>query len=323
MDFEKDLSELEVRIKELKTSKASEKVDLSAEIEKLEAKAQELRNKVYAELSAWQKFQLMRHPDRPHTLDYVDTLLEDWMEIHGDRNYGDDKAMICGFGKLDGMPLGVVGIQKGRDTKENVYRNFGMAQPEGYRKALRFMQLCARFGLPILSLVDTAGAYPGIEGEERSVAEAIAKNLFEMSHLPVPIVVVVIGEGGSGGALGIGVGDRVLMQANAFYSVISPEACATILWRDRSRAEEAATALKGSADQLLRFGIIDEIIPEPIGGAHQDPVAATASLKEAIKRHFNELKDMDPKARIDTRYQKFRAMGEWTPMAAVGKVGSE
>jgi acetyl-CoA carboxylase carboxyl transferase subunit alpha len=216
------------------------------------------------------------------------------------------------------MPLGIVGIQKGRDTKENVYRNFGMAQPEGYRKALRFMNLCARFGLPILSMVDTAGAYPGIEGEERSVAEAIAKNLFEMSHLPVPIVVVVIGEGGSGGALGIGVGDRVLMQANAFYSVISPEACATILWRDLSRAEEAAAALKGSADQLLKFGIIDEIIPEPLGGAHQDTEAAMATLKEAVLRHLRELVAMDATARTDARYAKFRAMGEWNQVSAAG-----
>lgn len=315
MEFEKDLKELEDKIEELKGVAGKKDVDMSPEIAEMEKKADELRKKVYAGLGAWQKFQLMRHPERPRMLEYVDAMLSDFMEIHGDRAFGDDKAMICGFGRLGGRNMGVMGIQKGKDTKENVYRNFGMAQPDGYRKALRFMKLCAKFNLPILSLVDTAGAYPGLEGEERSVAEAIARNLFEMSHLPVPIVVVVIGEGGSGGALGIGVGDRVLMQENAYYSVISPEACATILWRDRGRAEEAAEALKGSADQLLKFGIIDEIVPEPEGGSHKDAAKAAALLKSALEKNFDELAGLGVEELVEKRYQKFRAMGEFQSAA--------
>jgi acetyl-CoA carboxylase carboxyl transferase subunit alpha len=310
-DFDKDLRELEDKIKELKSLAANKKMDMSAEIAKLEAKADELRKTVYGNLSAWQVVQLMRHPERPRCLDYCERILSDWMEVHGDRCMADDKSLVTGFGRLDGRKVAVLGNQKGRDTKENLYRNFGMAQPEGYRKALRFMRLAEKFRLPILSFIDIMGAYPGLEGEERSVAEAIARNLAEMSLFKVPIIVTVIGEGGSGGALGIGVGDRVLMLENGFYSVISPEGCAAILWHDRGRAEQAAAALKGTARDLLQLGVIDEIVPEPLGGAHRDPATAAANLKAALIRHLDELQDVDVETLVQRRYAKYRAMGAW------------
>jgi acetyl-CoA carboxylase carboxyl transferase subunit alpha len=311
-DFDKDLRELEDKIAELKgLDSKNKKVDLSAEITKLEAKADELRKQVYGNLNAWQVVQLMRHPERPRALDYCEKIFTDWTEIHGDRAMADDKSLITGFGRLDGRNVAVMGNQKGRDTKENLYRNFGMAQPEGYRKALRFMRLAERFNLPIVSFIDIMGAYPGIEGEERSVAEAIARNLAEMSLFKVPIIITVIGEGGSGGALGIGVGDRVLMLENGFYSVISPEGCAAILWRDRGRAEQAAAALKGTARELLKLKVIDEVVPEPLGGAHRDPAAAAANLKSALLRNLDELGKLQTQQLVDQRYAKYRAMGAW------------
>src|SRR5665213_2486427 len=278
-DFDKDVQELETKIGELKALAQSKKVDMSAEIGRLEVKAEELRKNVYGKMGAWQVVQLMRRPDRPRCLDYCERIFTDWMEIHGDHMMADDKSLIIGFGKIDGRPVAVLGNQKGRDTKENLYRNFGMAQPEGFRKALRFMRMAEKFNLPILSFIDIMGAYPGIEGEERSVAEAIARNLAEMSLFKVPIIVTVIGEGGSGGALGIGVGDRILMLENGFYSVISPEGCAAILWRDPKKAQQAAEALKGTARDLVKLKIVDEIVPEPMGGAHRDPAKVAASLK--------------------------------------------
>ena len=315
MEFEKSIQDLENKIDELRKFQKDKNMDMGAEISSLTRKLEDLRKETYLDLSAWQIFQLSRHPERPRMLDYVDKLLTDWMEIHGDRTQADDKAIITGFGRLDGERFGVLGTQKGKDTRENLLRNFGMAQPDGYRKALRFMRLCEKFKLPILSFIDTMGAYPGIEGEERSVAEAIARNLFEMSRFKVPILVTVIGEGGSGGAIGIGVGDRVLMFENAYYSVISPEGCAAILWRDRGKAEAAAAALKGTARELLDLKIVDEIIKEPMGGAHKDPVAAAATLKEALKRHYASLKNLPVTQLIDERYKKFRAMGAWDEVA--------
>jgi acetyl-CoA carboxylase carboxyl transferase subunit alpha len=311
MEFEKSLTELERKIEELKKFASAEGIDVAQETAKLEKKAEELRGQIFSRLSAWQIVQIMRHPQRPHALDFIQMLVKDFLEVHGDRAFADDKAMVCGFGTLDDLPLGLVGIQKGKDTKENLFRNFGMAQPEGYRKALRFMRLCEKFRVPVLTLVDTAGAYPGLEGEERSVAEAIARNLFEMSHFKMPIVVAIIGEGQSGGALGIGVGDRVLMMENAFYSVISPEGCAAILWNDRNKAERAAEALKGTAKDLLAMGIIDEVVSEPVGGAHRDPKEAAQNLRMALNRHFKQLAQMDEAELLDARYAKFRSMGKF------------
>lgn len=316
MEFEKSLTELERKIDELKKFAATEGIDVSQEIGKLDSRAEQLRAQIFSRLSAWQIVQTMRHSQRPHALDYIQETVTGFLEMHGDRGFADDKAMVCGFGDMDGTPLGLVGIQKGRDTKENLIRNFGMAQPEGYRKALRFMRLCEKFRLPIVTLVDTSGAYPGVEGEERSVSEAIARNLFEMSHFKVPIVVVIIGEGGSGGALGIGVGDRVLMLENAFYSVISPEACAAILWKDRNKAERAAEALKGTAKDLLALGVIDEIVPEPLGGAHRNAKEAARNLKLAVKRNLASLAVLDLKSLLDARYAKFRSMGKYLEEAA-------
>jgi acetyl-CoA carboxylase carboxyl transferase subunit alpha len=312
-DFDKELRELETKIVDLKAFAKAKKLDMSGEVSKLEAKAEELRKTVYSNMGAWQVVQLMRHPERPRALDYCEALFTDWVEVHGDHMMADDKAIITGFGTLDGRKVAVLGSQKGRDTKENLYRNFGMAQPDGYRKALRFMRLAERFNLPIVSFIDIMGAYPGIEGEERSVAEAIARNLAEMSLFKVPIVVTVIGEGGSGGAIGIGVGDRILMMENGFYSVISPEGCAAILWRDRSKAEQAAEALKGTAKDLLGMGVIDEVVPEPLGGAHRDPAAAAASLKVVLKKHLEQLCAIDPDKLVDQRYAKFRALGAYAP----------
>ena len=312
MQFEESLMELEQKIEELREFSKTRDIDMSRELAELERKAQVLREKTYNELSPWQVVQIMRHPERPHTLDYVDSIFEDFLEVHGDRAFADDKAIIAGFGKMEGRKIGILGSQKGGDTKENILRNFGMAQPEGYRKALRFMRLCEKFRIPILTMVDTSGAYPGIEGEERGVAEAIARNLSEMSRFQVPIVVVVIGEGGSGGALGIGVGDRVLMMQNAYYSVISPEGCAAILWHDRAEAEQASAAMKGTAEDLQELGIIDEIVKEPVGGAHRDFAATAQTLKNRLIYHFDELLAMNTDDLLEKRYQKYRAMGRFT-----------
>src|SRR6202166_4226289 len=263
------------------------------------------------EKTPWQRVQNARHPKRPHTLDYVQRILTDFQEIHGDRLFGDDPAIVCGMARLDGQPVMLIGEQKGRDTKQKLYRNFGMPKPEGYRKALRAMQMAAKFGRPIVAFLDTPGAYPGIDAEERGQAEAIARNLREMSRLPVPIIVTVTGEGGSGGALAIAVGDRVNIFENSFYSVISPEGCAAIMWRDSTKAETAATALKITATDLKEFGIIDEIIPEPEGGAHTDPEAASHFLDAVLDRQLLMLSQQPQKELLDARYEKFRKMGQF------------
>ncbi len=311
LDFERPILELEEKIQELKSlsTPKSRGINLDQEIHQLEQKLEHARKEVYRRLTPWQRVQLARHPRRPYTLDYVQMFLTDFIELHGDRLFADDKALLGGFAKLDDVRVLVVGHQKGRDTKENLYRNFGSAHPEGYRKAIRLMQMASKFQVPVLCFVDTPGAYPGVGAEERGQAQAIAYNLREMAQLPVPIVVTVIGEGGSGGALGIGVGDRILVLENAYYSVISPEGCAAILWKDRAKAPEAAACLKLTAQDLLDFKLIDEIVPEPLSGAHRDPAAAGQALKRSIQRHLGELRELDPKTLIFQRHEKFRRMG--------------
>jgi acetyl-CoA carboxylase carboxyl transferase subunit alpha len=315
LDFEKPIYELEKKISELRDlahrSDPMENLELSHEIEALEVKLEKLSLEIYSKLSRWQRVQLARHPRRPCTLDYISLMTTDFIELHGDRNFADDKAIVGGFAKLDGKPVLVVGQQKGKDTKQKLYRNFGMPHPEGYRKALRLMQLASRFGKPIIVLVDTPGAFPGIGAEERGQAEAIARNLREMTRLRVPIIINVVGEGASGGALGIGIGDRVFMLENAWYSVISPEGCAAILWRDSAKAPEAAEALKLSATDLLELKVIDKIIPEPVGGAHKDPDQQAQVLKEEILSALNDLEMLNPEELIERRIQKFRVMGEY------------
>ena len=308
LDFEKPLVELEQKIRELREY-STEKVDFSGEIRKLEKKAEKLREEIFSNLSRWQRTQLARHVNRPFTLDLIQYIFTDWFEVHGDRNFRDDPAIVCGFARLDGEPCCVIGHQKGRDTKEKVYRNFGMPNPEGYRKALRVMQMADQFGLPIFTFVDTPGAFPGIGAEERGQAEAIARNLREMAALKVPVIVTITGEGGSGGALGIAVGNRVLMMEYSVYAVISPEGCAAILWSDGSKGPLAAEALKLTAQDIAELGcVIDEVIPEPTGGAHTDPHKAAENVKKVLKKHFNELKKLSPEEISEQRYQKFRAM---------------
>lgn len=281
------------------------------ELQRLQREVAELKREFYSHLGAWQRTQLARHPQRPYTLDYVRYLCEDFVEIHGDRAFADDPALVCGFARFAGSPVAIVGHQKGRDTKQKLLRNFGMPKPEGYRKALRVMQLAAKFSRPILCFVDTPGAYPGIDAEERGQAEAIARNLREMAVLPVPIVVAITGEGGSGGALAIAVGDRVTMLENAIYSVISPEGCASIMWRDASKAELAAEALKITANDLLRLGMIDEVVPEPEGGAHLDHEAAATLLGAVLRRSLGELSSVPVEELLAERYEKFRKMGQF------------
>lgn len=311
LEFEKPLLELEQRIEELRSFADGQSIDVSRELVRLEAKADDLRTQIYGKLTRWQITQIARHPRRPYTMDYLRMLGVDFVELHGDRRFGDDEAMVGGLGFMGERRVMIVGHQKGRDTKENIRRNFGMAHPEGYRKVLRLMKLGEKFGRPIVTFVDTPGAYPGIGAEERGQAEAIAVNLREMSRLRVPIVVVIIGEGGSGGALGIGVGDRVLMLEYAIYSVISPEGCASILFRDASRAQEAAEAMKIAAGDLAERGVIDEIVPEPAGGAHRDPSSAAKSVGEAIERHLSELERLSGDELVRRRLEKFMAMGEY------------
>ena len=310
LDFEKPIAELEKKIEELRTFITDKKIDLSSDVKRLEEKLGRLKKDTYESLSAWQRVQLARHPQRPYTLDYVGLVMSDFIEVHGDRSFSDDKAMICGLAKLDGEKVVIIGHQKGKDTKDNLRRNFGCAHPEGYRKALRMMQLAEKFNLPIIVFIDTPGAYPGIDAEERGQAQAIALNLREMAHIAVPIVATVIGEGGSGGALGIGVADRVCVMENAYYSVISPEGCAAILWKSGAKAPEAAEVLKLTAQDLMKMGIIDEIISEPLGGAHRDPAKAAETLKEVITRHLKELQGLDKQRLLQMRYQKYRAMGK-------------
>jgi acetyl-CoA carboxylase carboxyl transferase subunit alpha len=308
LDFEKPLVELEQKLNELR-GYSTDEVDFSNEIQRLEKKAEKLRREIFSNLDRWQLTQLARHVNRPFTLDFVKHIFTDWFEVHGDRNFRDDPALVCGFARFEGEPCAVIGHQKGRDTKEKVYRNFGMPNPEGYRKALRVMQMAEQFGLPIFTFVDTPGAFPGIGAEERGQAEAIARNLREMAALRVPVIVTVAGEGGSGGALAVAVGNRVLMMENAVYSVISPEGCAAILWKDGTKGGEAAEALKLTARDIEKLGcVIDEVIPEPLGGAHSDHPAAAEMVRTCLKKHLEELKRLSPDQLREQRYQKLRAM---------------
>jgi len=308
LDFEKPLVQLEEKIRELKEY-STDKVDFTGDIKKLEKKADKLREEIFSNLTRWQRTQLARHVNRPFTLDFVEHVFTDWFEVHGDRNFRDDPALVCGFARFDGEPCVVIGHQKGRDTKEKVYRNFGMPNPEGYRKALRVMQMAEQFGLPIFTFVDTPGAFPGIGAEERGQAEAIARNLREMAALTVPVIVTITGEGGSGGALAIAVGNRVLMMEYSVYAVISPEGCAAILWSDGTKGPQAAEALKLTAKDIDELGcVIDDVIPEPLGGAHNDVKQAAANLKQYLKKHLEELKTLSAEELVEQRYQKFRIM---------------
>ncbi|MDI6766944.1 MAG: acetyl-CoA carboxylase carboxyltransferase subunit alpha [Bacteroidota bacterium] len=309
LEFEKPIIELEKKIEEMR--RYAESLDIADEIKTLEEKVNLLRKSVYADLTRWQKVQLARHPERPYTLDYISMMTTDFIELHGDRSFRDDKAVVGGFAMLENEPVMIIGQQKGRDTKSNVYRNFGMMNPEGYRKALRLMKLAAKFKRPVINLLDTPGAFPGLEAEERGQAEAIARNLFEMSHLPTPIVVCIIGEGASGGALGLGIGDRILMMENTWYSVISPESCSSILWRSWNYKEQAAEALKLTAPDLLAQGIIDRIVPEPLGGAHRNPPQAAEILKGILLEEIKKLKKIKTDKLIEKRIEKFSKMGEF------------
>ncbi len=309
LDFERPILELEAKIQELKQVSESGQVDCSAEIARLEKKVARLQEEVFARLSPWQRTQIARHPHRPYTLDYIRLMLTDFVELHGDRAFADDRAIVGGLARLEGRPLVVIGHQKGRDTKEKIARNFAMANPEGYRKALRLMRLAEKFRKPVLTLVDTPGAYPGIGAEERGQAEAIARNLREMSELRTPVVVMITGEGGSGGALGIAVGDTVLMLEYAIYSVISPEGCASILWRDPAKAPEAAAAMGITAATLERLGLIDGIVPEPVGGAHRNPQEMAATLKGVLVKTFDRLAARPLDVLLEERYRRFRRMG--------------
>jgi acetyl-CoA carboxylase carboxyl transferase subunit alpha len=310
LDFEKPIIDLEKKIKDMQDYAASEGVDLNDEIAKINDKAQKLQQEIYAKLTPWQRVQLARHPQRPYTNDYIRGMVTNWVELHGDRAFGDDPAIVAGMGKIDAQKVFIVGHQKGRDTKQKIYRNFGMAHPEGYRKALRVMKLAVKFKRPVISLIDTPGAYPGTGAEERGQAEAIARNLYEMAKMPVPILIVIIGEGASGGALGIGVGDRVLMMENTWYSVISPEGCAGILYRDdQTKSPVVAEALKLTAKDLLEHGVIDEVIKEPVGGAHRDHTAAIQIVKEHILKHLGELEAVDPVELVENRIEKYGKMG--------------
>jgi acetyl-CoA carboxylase carboxyl transferase subunit alpha len=311
LEFEKPIAELEREVEKLRAKAASQNIDMSADISSMEAKLAETRRTIYENLTPWQRVQIARHTQRPFMLDYIAHAFTDFCELHGDRHIGDDHSMPGGFARIGGRRVVVIGHQKGRNTKENLHRNFGSAHPEGYRKALRLMKLAEKFGLPVIALIDTPGAYPGIGAEERNIAEAIAYNLREMMLLKVPVIAVVLGEGGSGGALGIGIADRVLMLENAYYSVISPEGCAAILWKHRKHAPEAAEAMKLAAPDLLKLGLIDGVINEPHGGAHHDHAGTAASLRDAILSNLDELAKLSTEQLLDARYAKFRAFGEW------------
>ncbi|GDX43971.1 MAG: acetyl-CoA carboxylase carboxyltransferase subunit alpha [Bacteroidota bacterium] len=311
LDFEKPIKDLYDQIDQLKATAEKNKVDLSTSIKELEEKILEKKQEINKGLTSWQKVQLSRHPDRPYTLSYIERICTDFVEMHGDRNFKDDKAIVGGFGKIDGQTVMILGQQKGTNTKTRQLRNFGMANPEGYRKALRLMKLAEKFNKPIVTLVDTPGAFPGIEAEERGQGEAIARNIYEMLRLKVPVVCVIIGEGASGGAMGIGVGDKVFMMENTWYTVISPESCSSILWRSWDQKEKAAEELKLTSDHMLKFGLVDGIIPEPLGGAHWDHDLAASMVKEQLVRSIMELKNLDPDKRIDDRIEKFSKMGRW------------
>lgn len=310
LEFEKPINELEQKIDEMR--KYADNPAIALEVEKIEKRMNQLQRSVFSGLTRWQKVQIARHPDRPYTLDYIGLMTTDFIELHGDRTFKDDRAIVGGFAKLDALSVMIIGHQKGRDTKSNLYRNFGMPNPEGYRKALRLMKLAEKFKKPVVTLLDTPGAFPGLEAEERGQAEAIARNLYEMSHLKVPIVVVIIGEGASGGALGLGVGDRILMLENAWYSVISPESCSSILWRSWNFKEQAAEALQLTAPDLKKQGIIDEIVPEPVGGAHRDHAKAAAILKTSILTELKNLSKLKSDKLVERRIEKFSKMGEYS-----------
>ena len=311
LEFEQPISELEAKIEELRFVVTDSDLNISEEITKLEEKSRELTKSIFSNLSPWQISQLARHPQRPYTLDYIGAMFTDFEELQGDRLYSDDPAVVTGLARLDGQPLVVIGHQKGRDTKERQYRNFGMPRPEGYRKALRVMRLAARFGLPVVTLIDTPGAYPGIGAEERGQSEAIARNLYEMADLPVPIICVVIGEGGSGGALAIGVGDRVIMLEYSTYAVISPEGCASILWKSAEKASEAAAAMGIVSSRLLELGLIDRIVPEPLGGAHRQTSEIAARLKSVLAEEFQGLRQISCEELLDRRYKRLMRYGEF------------
>ena len=311
LDFEKPIIELQRKLDELKKHPEMHGLNFDAEVVQIEKKIEQTRQQIYSNLTPWQRVQLARHPKRPFSLDYFNATFTGFSEIHGDRLFAEDRAVVGGFAKLGDRKVIVIGTQKGRDTKENIRRNFGSAHPEGYRKALRLMRMADKFGLPIVTLIDTAGAYPGIGAEERHIAEAIAVNLREMMLLEVPIIAVVIGEGGSGGALGIGVADRVMILENAYYSVISPEGCAAILWKDRAAAEKAAAALKITARDLVELRLVDEIVPEPLGGAHNDLKTTAENLKKALLKNLDALQELSIEERMKNRYAKFRAHGHF------------
>ncbi|SJZ97525.1 acetyl-CoA carboxylase carboxyl transferase subunit alpha [Selenihalanaerobacter shriftii] len=323
LDFEKPLLELEEKINELKQFMQEKDIDLTEEIETLRNKSNRLKKQIFSELEPWQILKLARHAERPTTLDYIELICDDFIEFHGDRNYGDDQALIGGIAKIDSLPLTIIGHQKGKSTKDNINRNFGMAHPEGYRKALRLMKQAEKFNRPILALVNTPGAYPGIEAEERGQAEAIARNMMEMARLEVPIIVVITGEGGSGGALGIGVGDKIMMLEHTYYSVCSPEACAAILWKDSAEAKTAAEALKLTAEDLLDLGVIDEIVSEPLGGAHRDFEESANLLKEAILTNLQEIQNLSIPEMLEKRYDKFRRIGEYIEHSRIEATSNE
>ncbi|MFT4176858.1 MAG: acetyl-CoA carboxylase carboxyltransferase subunit alpha [Luteolibacter sp.] len=315
LEFEKPAAELERELEKLRVKASSQNIDMTAEISTMERKLAETRAAIYQNLTPWQRVQIARHTNRPFMLDYVSLAFTDFCELHGDRHIGDDASMPGGFARIGDQRVVVIGHQKGRDTKENLKRNFGSAHPEGYRKALRLMKIAEKFGLPVITLIDTPGAFPGIGAEERNIAEAIAFNLREMMLLTVPVIAVVLGEGGSGGALGIGVADRVLMLENAYYSVISPEGCAAILWKHRKHAPEAAEAMKLVGPDLKKLDLIDDVIEEPTGGAHHDHVATAEAFREVVLRHLGELQKLSKQELLDQRYEKFRRFGEWQEQA--------
>ena len=316
LDFEQSIADLEAKIEQLRQVGFDKEINISDEISRLEDKSRKLTESIFSGLSAWQISQLSRHPQRPYTQDYLVSVFDEFHELHGDRSFADDPAIMAGLARLDGVPVMVIGHQKGRDTKEKIYRNFGMPRPEGYRKALRLMKMAERFRLPIVCLIDTPGAYPGIGAEERGQSEAIARNLFEMSKLRTPIVCTVIGEGGSGGALAIGVGDRLLMLQYSTYSVISPEGCASILWKSADKAELAAEAMAITSKRLMELKMIDEIIPEPIGGAHRDRLLMAENLKATLKKSLDELRQLPLEELVDRRYQKLMKYGVYEEVAA-------
>ena len=311
LEFEKPIAEMERELEKLRAKSDSQNIDLSSQITEMEEKLSLTRNEIYYNLSPWQRVQIARHVQRPYMLDYVSLAFTDFVELHGDRHIGDDKSMPGGFAMLGDQKVMVIGHQKGRDTKENLLRNFGSAHPEGYRKAIRLMRMAEKFNVPIVCLIDTPGAFPGIGAEERNIAEAIAYNLREMMLIKVPIIAVVLGEGGSGGALGIGVADRVLMMENAYYSVISPEGCAAILWKHRKHAPEAAEAMKIAAPDLKKLNLIDGVIPEPVGGAHHDHAAAALALRASVASQLQELMPLPAAQLLQQRYAKFRQYGDW------------